>query len=105
MNAIIKQLLESLGVPVGWHKVKGDHETYITYFFFNEQGVQYANDEETASSFFLQVDVVSKKNYSDLVKQVKEQMKTLGCNRSSEVEFYTDGVYQKTLRFRINKQI
>ena len=79
----------------------GKLSTYITFFCYNEQGEQYADDIEQVTGFYVQVDVWSKDDYSSLIDQVKSNMKAAGFIRTTAqdlIEFDTL-IFHKAMRF------
>ncbi|RSL32667.1 hypothetical protein D7Z54_14555 [Salibacterium salarium] len=100
----VYSVLSNLSVPVRRLTFSGSETTYITFFDYNENEAQSADDEETATYEFVQVDVWSKGDYTQLVKDVKTAMKAAGFKRRDEQEFYEDDteLFHKAIRFVIN---
>lgn len=107
MNKQIIDILQPLGVPVGFLKYNGTETTYITFFFYNEYGVLRADDQEVKTNYSLQVDVFSKGNYKTLVNQVKQALKNIGYERTFATDLYEDDTkfYHKVLRFKITSEV
>lgn len=101
LNSLIINNLKPLGVPVAFLNYKGKATTYIRFFEYNQNGALYGDDQELKSRHFIQVDIFSRNDYTDLVKQVKDKLKTIGFIRNFETEMYeTDtDFYHKVLRF------
>jgi hypothetical protein len=104
LNSIIITALKPLNVIVRFQdllKEDGDPDTYITFFEYNQNGAVFADDEEQETAHFVQVDVLSKGNYLELVNQVKQFLKNAGLYRIMETEFYVNGTkfYHKVIRF------
>lgn len=104
LNSLIIKTLSPLGYPVRFHQLleeDGEPETYITFFEFNQNGALYGDDKELKSRHSIQVDIWSRGNYGNLVKQVKERMIEIGFTRSMETEIIEKetGTYQKVIRF------
>lgn len=104
INSMVVSALNGLGVPVTFQIYDGKEPTYITFFEYNQFGSFNADDDEQLTAHFIQVDVWSDGDYSDLVDQVKEAMKQIGFMRTSEVDVYQNdiGYFHKALRFRLN---
>lgn len=102
MNKLIKDTLKSLNVPVSFQVYKGSKTPYITFFSYNDKGELYADDTEVISGYYFQLDIFSKSNYKELVKNVEKLMKNAGfIKKASGPEGYekeTD-LYHKPLRF------
>lgn len=98
---LIRDTLVPLGVPVEFSNYSGDETTYITFFRYNEQGEEWAEDEEIATGYYIQVDIWSKSDYTILEDQVKAAMISAGFSRSSAQDFYEKdtGIYHAAIRF------
>ncbi len=101
MNHLVITALEGIGVPFELHNYEGDFKTYITYFFYNSKGERFADNEEVLTGHYLQLDVWSDGNYNQLVKEVKQRLKSVGFKRTTEADLYENdtGVYHKGMRF------
>ena len=101
MNKVILEALKPIGIPVSFQIYSGEKESYITFFIYNEKGEMFAEDEEAITGVYIQVDVWTKGDYTDIVKRVKELLKLEGFQRSSEIDLYEDdtGIYHKGIRF------
>lgn len=102
MNKLIISTLKPLGIPVSFQYYNGLETTYITFFCYNDQVELYADDEELATGYYIQLDVFSKGKYLEIVKQVNKLMKDVGfIKRPSGPELYEEGtkLYHKPLRF------
>lgn len=101
MNKLIIDTLKPLGIPVHFQTYAGDSSTYITFFTYLEQGEEFADDEERATGYYVQVDVWSKGNYNDIVERTKALLKKQGFERKTEHEYYeTDTkIFHKCIRF------
>lgn len=100
-NSLIVNALKSLGVPVSWQKYSGTETTYITFFSYNEQGEQFADDLELVTGYYVQVDVWSKSDYKNLADQVRSLMEAVGFSRTTAqdlIEFDTL-IFHKAMRF------
>ncbi|HFK2719185.1 TPA: hypothetical protein ACG1DY_005037 [Escherichia coli] len=104
LNALIINTLNPLGFPVRFlelFKKDGSPDTYITFFEYNQNGNLHADDHEIRSNHYIQVDLFSKEDYTDIVKQVKELLKTVGFTRTFETELFETETeyYHKVIRF------
>jgi hypothetical protein len=100
MNGVIINSLKDLA-PTSFLTYKGSESTYITFFEYNQNSAQNADDVEKFTGHSYQVDVFSKGNYLSLVKEVKLRLKNIGFTRTFETEFYEEdtGFYHRVLRF------
>ena len=75
--------------------------TYITYQFYDEYGKDFADDEETATAFLIQVNIFSKGSFTALAQKVKDDLKAAGFARTTENETYEPDtkLFHKILRF------
>lgn len=98
----VLSVLDPLGVPVSFQEYTGPATTYITFFFYNEFGAEFVEDEEAATAYSLQVDIWSNKGYTSLTNQVKAALKEIGFQRVFAQDLYEEDtrIYHKVLRFR-----
>lgn len=101
INNLILETLKPLNVSVSFQKHDGKESTYITFFEYLEQGRLYADNEEKVTGFYIQVDVWSKNDYTDLVERVKEAMKAAGFMKTYAADLFESDtrIYHKVIRF------
>jgi len=97
----IKDALTSLNVPLEFQNYTGSATTYITYFCYTEQGEAWAENEEIATGYYVQVDIWSKANYTTLEGQVMAAMIAAGFNRTSAQDLFEKDpkIFHKAIRF------
>ena len=100
VNDRIKSALKGVA-PVEFQSYKGNAKTYITFFSVSEVPENFADDEQTEEGIYIQVDVWSDENYSELVKKVRAEMKKAGFRFRRGADFYEKdtGIYHKALEF------
>lgn len=106
MNELIIDTLKPLGFPVDFHESSnGKENTYITFFWVNERGSMFEDDDEKETEFLLQVDVWSKVDYTETVERVKTFLKEVGFRRTNEQGFYEKGtkIFHKAITFSFTK--
>jgi len=76
---------------------------YIEYEIFDENGEEWAENKEIATNYYVQVDVFSKADYTDLENKIKEKMINAGFNRSMCADLYENDtqLFHKAMRFSI----
>lgn len=101
INKIVIEALKLLKIPVSFQKYNGKESTYVTFFNYLEQGEQYADNEEKTTGYYIQIDVWSKNDYTELVEKLKIAMKTAGFVRTSAVDLFENDtkIFHKALRF------
>lgn len=102
MNKLIIDTLKPLNVPVEFQVYNGSNIPYLTFFTIDDKGELYADNEEIATGYYIQIDVFSKGSYTELVKKINKLMKKSGfTRRPSGPEGYEDNtkLYHKPLRF------
>ncbi len=101
INQEVITALKDIGVPVSFQTYTGAADTYITFFTYLDKPEQHADDKETIAGHYVQIDVWSKKDYTDLVKAVHEKMLDAGFTKQSFYDLYEDDVkiYHKAMRF------
>lgn len=77
---------------------------YLEYEIINEYGEEHSEGSEDFTTYLVQVDVFSKKDYYAIEKEVKKIMKEKGFDRDTAVDLYEDdtGLYHKAMRFNIS---
>lgn len=98
----LSDVLQPTGVPVNKLKYTGSATTYITYFNYNEQGEAFAENREIATSYYIQVDIWTKDDFTDLYKQVLSLMTQAGYFRVYAYETYENEtqIKRKIIRFQ-----
>ena len=103
INKLVAEALKPLKVPVSFQKYSGKESTYITFFNYLEQGEQYADNQEKATGYYIQVDVWGKNDYTEVVEKVENYMKASGFTRTSAADLFEEDtkIYHKVMRFFI----
>lgn len=82
LKAIIKTALIPIGLPIAYLNYNGSETAYVTYFRYNEQGEEWAENEQISTCSYYQIDIwkkISDTTDIDLVEeQVKEALKSVG---------------------------
>lgn len=101
MNKLIIDLLKPLNVPVSFQRYAGKADTYITFHEYFTSGEEYEDDEEALTAHYIQVDVWSKVDYTEVVKRTKELLFKAGLKRLNEIDLYEEDtkIYHKGLKF------
>ena len=76
---------------------------YIEYEIYDENGEEWAENREIATNYYVQVDIFSKTDYSDIENKIKEKKLNAGFERSMAADLYEQdtGYYHKAMRFFI----
>lgn len=74
---------------------------YIEYEFYDENANAWEEGKEVSTNYYLQVDIFSKDNYTNLENKIKEKMIDAGFERSKGVDLYEKDtqLYHKAMRF------
>ena len=74
---------------------------YITFFMFDENRRVFADDVEQATNIYVQIDIWSKCDYSEIERLVKEVMNSGSFIRTSAIDLYEEdiNIYHKAIRF------
>lgn len=101
INKLIIDTLKPLKIPVVFQKYSGKIESYITFHEYLATGEEYEDDEESLTAHYIQVDVWSKADYTDAVKNIKERLLKAGFKRLNEIDLYEEDtkIYHKGLKF------
>lgn len=100
-NKLIIDTLKTLNIPVSFQRYSGSAETYITFHVYLTQGEEFSDDEEESTGYYIQVDIFSKTDYTQLVVNVKNMLQSVGFKRQNEIDLYEKdtGLYHKGIRF------
>lgn len=87
------------------HAENADRNLYVEYEIINEYGSEYSEDKETITTYVVQVDIFSTKNYTELENIIKKHMKEAGFTRDTAVDLYEKDtkLYHKAMRFTIER--
>ena len=101
IHKLIHDTLTPLNVPVNLQTYSGKAPMYITYHVYDEMGEEWAENEEIATGYYIQVDVWSAGDYLILVDNVKAAMKAAGFKRDYAQDFYENDtkIFHKAIRF------
>jgi hypothetical protein len=101
INGDIIAALSDIGVPVQFQHYSGDADPYITFFTYLDKPEQHADDRETITGYYVQVDIWSKGDYTELVKTVYERLASAGFRKQNFYDLYEEDlkIYHKVMRF------
>ena len=102
IDKIIMDALRPLDISVAKLYYGGKESTYITFFSFLDNPEFYSDNELKKIGHYIQLDIFTKDDYSDLVIKIDELMENSGfIKRANGPEIYDEntGLYQKPLRF------
>lgn len=76
---------------------------YLEYQIYDENGEEWAENKEIATNYYIQIDLFSKTDYSDIELKIKEKMINAGFDRTSGADLYEEDtlLYHKAMRFSI----
>jgi hypothetical protein len=113
MNSLIEKIfadfkVNNKSIPVSFLRYEGKATTYITYQQVSIGDTLSGDDEIIGYIDYYDVDIFSKGNYLNIVKEVKKIMKANGFmwqpSNSSEDMYEEDtGYFHKTLNFAIER--
>lgn len=80
---------------------------YIEYEIYDEEGALYTEGKEVATDYYIQVDIFSETDYSDIEERVKEKMLSAGFEGGHGPDLYEKDtkLYHKPLRFNYTVNI
>jgi hypothetical protein len=101
--SVVMSTLNPLAIPTFPIIKRGDYETYITFFQYDEAVALAADDEEKQTGYYIQVDFWTKDalKYTALSEKVKKTLVAAGFTKKGVVDLYEDDtqIYHKGLRF------
>ena len=100
LSSLILLTLANVGAPVAYYHYTGDESTYVRFFPMPQTHFS-ADDDETYTTHYIQVDIFSPGYYLNLVKETKKLLKQAGFRKNFEDELYEKDtkLYHKVLRF------
>lgn len=101
INKEILSALKDIDVPVVFQTYSGKEETYITFFTYLDKPELHSNDEELITGYYIQIDVWSKADYTELVKEVHQSMLRANFTKLNFYDLYEEDTktYHKVMRF------
>lgn len=101
IGKLLIDTLTPLNIPISFQRYSGNVETYITFHEYFLGGEEFEDDEEAYTSHYIQIDLWSKSDYTNLVKDIKDLLKVAGFNRLNEIDLYEEEtkIYHKGLKF------
>ena len=107
----VYDILKPLNIPIQYilrPDISGSSKIGISYHFFNESDNLYGDGEGMEFGGSLQIDIFSLVDYTDVIKQVKELMKSnrfrLADMRDSDDSFSNVQYYHKILIFNYSEK-
>jgi len=97
--------LETIGLPVSRvfrKKTEGDADEYITFMRISLRNVEFEDDEETAHEYLYRADVFSRGNYTAIVKNTVQALKSAdfyGISVAAEIYENDTGYYHAPIEF------
>lgn len=101
INKLIMDALRPLGIPVAFQKYSGKSETYITFHEYLSSGEDFEDDQEAVTAHYIQVDLWSKGDYTEPVRQIRNALLETGFKRLNEIDLYEEDtkIYHKGMKF------
>ena len=101
INNLIETTLKPTDLPISFQVHSGVATTYITYTEYLGQAETFSDDEDETEGHYVQINVYSKENYNNIVKQVKALMKKAGFGRTTEINLYENDtkLFHKGIRY------
>lgn len=78
INPLIEVAFKDFPVPIAFMEYTGKAGTYLTYYSWLEKPENFADDEHKVEVVHLTIDIFSKSNFKNIVKQVKKTLKQNG---------------------------
>ena len=101
INKEVLLALKDIGVPVSFQTSKSENFPYVTFFTYLDRPSLHSDDEEKIRRYFVQIDVWSKVDYTNLAKEIHQSMLAEGFIRQSYFDLYEKDtkVHHKVMRF------
>jgi hypothetical protein len=101
INKEIIEALNDIEIPVSFQTSKNGKYPYITFFTYLDRGTLHSDDKETITGYFIQIDIWSKSDYTQIAKVVHQGMLTANFIKQRYYDLYESDtkVYHKVMRF------
>lgn len=101
INEEVLRTLAGAGAPVRFQHYSGEADPYITFFTYLDRPESHADDGVLSTGYYVQVDVWSKTDYTELVQSVYERMLAAGFVKQNFYDLYEEDlkIYHKAMRF------
>ena len=101
INKEIITALKEIEVPVSFQSYSGDSDSYITFFTYLDKPELHSDDKETVTGYYVQIDIWSKTDYTNIEKEIHQSMLTANFRKLNFYDLYEEDlkVYHKVMRF------
>jgi len=99
INKLIIESLKPLNIPFNFQKYSGEATEYITFHNYFTGGIAFDDDKESLTGNYLQVDIWSKGDYTEIVDKTRELLIDKGFKRLNEFDLYENEIYHKVMKF------
>lgn len=101
INNEIITALNGIKVPVSFQTSKSEKYPYITFFTYLDRPTLHSDDKEIITGHFIQIDIWSKTDYTNLAKEVHQSMLAANFIKQRYFDLYEKDtkVYHKVMRF------
>lgn len=85
------------------HAINPDKKMYVEYEIYDENGEAWSEGTEIATNYYIQVDIFSIGDYTELENKIKEKMINAGFERSMCADLWESDIqlHHKAMRFLI----
>lgn len=107
INQKILTALLALEIPVAFQTYSGKEESYMTFFTYLDKAEQHADDKDKITGQYIQLDIWSKSDYTDLVNTVHTLMQKAGFIKLNFYDLYENDLktHHKVMRYRIEEEL
>ncbi|MBU3153898.1 hypothetical protein [Clostridium estertheticum] len=101
INDFIEETLKTINVPIRFQIYDEDETTYITYLQYLGQNEKFSEDVEEIKGHYVQINVFSLGDYTDIVTKVELLMKEADFKKTNETDLYEEKThyFHKGLRY------
>ncbi len=101
INQSVLAALAPLDVPVSFQTYSGKETSYITFFTYLDRTLLHADDAEVVGGFYVQIDLWSKVDYTELARNIHSLMTQAGFYKVNFHDLYEKNstTYHKVMRY------
>lgn len=104
MHNKLVEVLETLGIDLGWQEYEGNNSEYIIFSIYDEGEDDFEDDENTSEVFYINITYWFKnKSNINKYKQIKSLMKNNGFIFDGGKDLKQGSYYGKSLDFIYTK--
>lgn len=102
-----KRITDIVGNKIYYIHAPQSADLYVEYMFYNKKKSDFCSNKNLAYTHYIQVDIFSKGDFTNLEKAVEEVMEKKGYNFITSADLFEDDtkLYHKALRYTFKEMV